>query len=56
MRELRGESLYGFLPVTRDTARAMSQENVAVIRQLWLAYVRRDYEASTEALDDAVAL
>src|SRR5690349_23702384 len=34
----------------------MSQENVEVIRQLWLAYVRRDYEASTEALDDAVEL
>jgi ketosteroid isomerase-like protein len=34
----------------------MSQENVEIIRRLWLAYVRQDYEASTEALDDAVEL
>ena len=34
----------------------MSQENVEVIRQLWLAYVRQDYETSTAALDDAVEL
>jgi ketosteroid isomerase-like protein len=34
----------------------MSQENVEIIRRLWLAYVRRDYEASTAALDDAVEL
>ena len=34
----------------------MSQENVEVIRQLWLAYVRQDYKASTAALDEAVEL
>ena len=34
----------------------MSQENVEIIRRLWLAYVRQDYEASTEAFDDAVEL
>ena len=34
----------------------MSQENVEIIRRLWLAYVRQDYEASIAALDDAVEL
>ena len=34
----------------------MSQENVEVIRRLWLAYVQRDYEASIAALDDDVEL
>ena len=34
----------------------MSRENVEIIRRLWLAYVRQDYEASTAALDDAVEL
>jgi ketosteroid isomerase-like protein len=34
----------------------MSQENVEIIRSLWVAYVRQDYEGSTAALDDAVEL
>jgi ketosteroid isomerase-like protein len=34
----------------------MSQENVEVVRRLWFAYVRQDYETSTAALDDAVEL
>src|SRR6476659_1233391 len=34
----------------------MSQENLEIIRRLWLAYVRQDYEASVAALDDAVEL
>jgi ketosteroid isomerase-like protein len=34
----------------------MSQENVEIVRRLWLVYVRRDYEASIAALDDAVEL
>ena len=34
----------------------MSQENVEIVRRLWLAYVRQDYEASVAALDDAVEL
>ena len=34
----------------------MSQENVEIIPRLWLAYVRRDYETSTAALDEAVEL
>ena len=34
----------------------MSQENVEIVRCLWLAYVRRDYEASIAALADDVEL
>jgi hypothetical protein len=34
----------------------MSRENVEIIRRLWVAYVRQEYEASTEDLDDAVEL
>jgi ketosteroid isomerase-like protein len=34
----------------------MSQENVEIVRRLWLAYVRQDYQGSIAALDDAVEL
>ena len=34
----------------------MSQENVEIMRRIWLAYVREDYQSSIAALDDAVEL
>jgi ketosteroid isomerase-like protein len=34
----------------------MSQANVEIIRRSWLAFVRKDYETSIEAWDDAVEL
>ncbi len=34
----------------------MSQENVEIVRRLWVAYVQQDYEGSTAAFDDAVEL
>jgi ketosteroid isomerase-like protein len=34
----------------------MSQENVEIVRRLWVAYVQQDYEGSTAMLDDAVEL
>jgi ketosteroid isomerase-like protein len=34
----------------------MSQENVEIVRSLWVAYVHQDYEGSTATLDDAVEL
>src|SRR5829696_5039032 len=39
------------IPPARDTARAMSQENVEIVRRLYEAFNRRDLTAESEVLD-----
>ena len=44
------------LLLPRDTARAMSQENVEIVREVYAAFARRDAESALSAFDPGVVL
>jgi ketosteroid isomerase-like protein len=47
---------YGSSDPARDTARAMSQENVEIVRRAWDAYARGDLGEFVEVIHDEVAV
>src|SRR5829696_5879527 len=49
-----GRVLLGTVSLWRDTGRAMSQENVEIVRRGWEAWVRGDLDALLELCDPAV--